>query len=186
MTTPAEVRKQVILDKLRDEPLTTEELATRLELNYHTAYKSCRELQEAGLVHYTGQVRGKSYVWAAGSSTGMPEFYDPAGNRHIRADDIVAAYGENRDAASIRAARAFFETVEQLLNIAVASKQGEVVDQKDLNAIRHRVIVNHSLVKNLSGYYQQLLSHGKFWSVDGLSEIGGAVKTAPYGETSES
>lgn len=171
------MRKQTILNTLQQAPLTTEELAHRLDMNYHTVYKSCRELQEDGLIHYTGQVRGKSYVWATGTNAGMPEFFDPAGNRKIRADDIVTAYSVNRDAASVRAAKMFFETLEQLLNIASEIADGSSnVTEADLKKIRNETIVNHSFVKNLSGYYQQLLANNNFWSVDTLGLIGAHVQ----------
>src|ERR1051325_10527439 len=127
MTTPADARKNLILEALRNKAMTTEELADVLGFNYHTTYKTCRDLQELGLIHYTGQVKGKSYVWGSGAKSEMPEFYDPAGNRKIRADDIVIAFSEHRDAASIKAARAFFEILEQLLTIARELSEGEKI-----------------------------------------------------------
>lgn len=169
MASAADVRKQVILNALGKKPMTCQELADTTSLNYNTAYKSLRELQEAGLVHYTGQVRDKSWEWATGSTNGIPEFYDPAGNRKIAVDDIVVAFGQSRTAASVKAAVAFFETLEQLLRIA-ADPEGTT--EADLKAIRNRTIVNSSFIKNLDGYYQQLLATQDFWSVEKLSVVG--------------
>jgi len=175
--TPQAARRNLILQALKEEGLTTEELSKKLSLNYHTCYKTCRELQEEGLIHYTGQIKGKSYVWAMGSLGAMPEFFDPAGNRSIKANDIVAAYSVERSAASVKAANAFFEILEQLLNIAQELANGtSTVTQPQLRGLRAAAIANHSLVKNLAGFYQQLLHEDRWWTPDELSLIGSLLE----------
>lgn len=177
MVTSQEIRRQAILETLQETPLTIEELAERTGNKYHTVYKSVRELQEDGLVHQTGQVKDKKIVWAAGSSSGMPEFYDPATGKRIRADHIVYAFASQRDAASIRAAKAFFETLEQLINLAQELSEGKTnATQRDLDKLRHQVIVNRSYVKNLGGFYEQLLENSAFWKMDTLGAVGLAVE----------
>lgn len=182
-----EARRQLILDTLKEENLTTRELSYRVDMNYNTCFKTCRELQEEGLIHYSGQVKDKSYVWARGSKGVIPEFFDPAGNRKISATDIVAAYGVGRTAASVKAANAFFETLEQLLSLAqdLAAGTSNATEQ-DLKRLRAVAIANHSLIKNLTGFYQQLLHEETWWQLDKLSLLGSLLENSASGVKDES
>jgi predicted transcriptional regulator len=188
MVSPSqEARRNLILDALRDENLTTGELADKTNLNYNTCFKTCRELQEEGLIHYNGQVKEKSYIWSKGSKGVIPEFFDPAGNRKISALDIVRAYSVERTAASVKAANAFFEILEQLLNIGRELADGSSsVTEQDIKRLRAITIANHSLVKNLAGYYQQLLHEDRFWELDKLSLVGSLLEKSASGTISES
>lgn len=173
-----ELRRQAVLNILREgEPQTIEEIATRMNGNYYTIRKSIQELEELGLCHRTGMVRNRKELWAAGVSTGIPELYDPGGNRKIPVDEVAMAT-ESGTPASVKAASAFFESLQQLIGIAVGLNDGSAsVNIADLQKLRNQMIVHKSYLKNLVGYYEQVLQNPQFWNIDDLGAIGLQVQS---------
>lgn len=168
-----EVRRQAVLNILKDNgPHTLDEIADRMTSNYYTIRKSMLELEELGLAYRTGQVKDRKEIWSAGQSGGIPEFFDPTGNRKIPVDEVALA-AESGTPASVKAASAFFEIVQQLVQLSIELANGTAnVTPGQLQALRHQMIVNKSYLKNLVGFYEQTLQNPSFWSLDELGVIG--------------
>jgi len=171
-----ELRRQAVLNTLRtSQGMTIEEIAEKMQGNYYTIRKSLLELQDLGLAHKTGMIRDRRDIWAAGEISSIPELYDPSNNRRIPIDEIAVA-AEQGTPASVRAASAFFESLQQLVAASVQLADGASLNPDELKKVRYALISNQSYLKNLLGYYAQLLSIEDLWTIEGLATIGIKIK----------
>lgn len=154
-------------------PLSVASLSEELGCSMQTARRTVNRLRYNHLVEATGRLDERSRpTYILSNRQPMPRIYNGATGGKLSPVELLRAYALNplAETDGVRASRALFSGIAELLHLSVVAESGANVSAElaELRVILQRAV---SVLSNNIDMLQQILSTPQWWDTERLANL---------------
>lgn len=161
-----------VRDSLKEDAKTIQAIADETGFGYYTIRRVVQEMLEREELVVTGVV-DRSTLYSLNKNfenSAIPYLTDIVSRRSYKAIDLLSLVGRERSINSSLAAGNIVKHVTRLMDTANYASHGMDVKEK-LDRIRDDMQRDFIYLKNVSGFYEQILNEASFWSQKHLADM---------------